>query len=616
MFRKTFISILAGVFLLAGCSEDEKKIRIGAKNFGESRIMAQMMAAILEEQGLPVEGVVEYANTPAILEALKRGDIDAYPEYNGTGLVMLGQSPVTDGDEALARVKKVFEPLGISWRERVGFANNYGLAMLPERAEELGVSTMSDLVPRSAEVTLGIEDDFIARPLDGLNPMVQRYGFEFGAVEQVPLSDRGQLYDNLLDGQVDVIEVYTTDGQIADYGLVILDDDLEFFPVYELAPIVRVSSLSAFDGLGGALDALGGILSNEEMQALNRKVDLEGRSPRAVARDTLARLGLIASGAVDAVDPLAIAASPLMAGGDLSSTALRAARRAYVGREVTITPVTQPLQAVSAGETRLAMVGAESFFDLSGPTPVRMDQYEGLAAVGSNAVHVIATTGDGSPSSLSTAGTLLVGPEGSASHRIATILKDGLGLSAELEVTAATTLAELLAGVDDGKVAIIAAPASESALRDAFDEGGLKLLPIAGWEDGGNLVKYPFLRKIRIPGGTYGLQFSPIETLSSQVVLAGPAPGSAAAAIGEQGPGATAAPSLKPVPASTVKALAGGIGGGELIDPVLPVAAAFAPSLPEPPAPMNPSADVSILNVALTLMFVWLFWLFVRREAR
>ncbi|MCU9847514.1 hypothetical protein OEZ60_05795 [Defluviimonas sp. WL0024] len=616
MSIRAIIAILATVLALAGCTEEDGKIRIGAKNFGESKILAHMMAAVIAEQGIPVEGVVEYENTPAILEALKRGDIDAYPEYNGTGLVMLGQSPLADGDAATERVKQIFEPLGISWRERIGVANNYGLAMLPERAEDMRLTDMSQLVRRSSEVTIGIEDDFTARPLDGLTPMTQRYGFEFGEIVEVPLSDRGTLYDQLLDGKVDVIEVYTTDGQIADYGLTLLQDDLQFFPVYELAPIVRLESLARHPALGGALDALGGRFTNEEMQALNRRVDLEGRSPEAVARDALARLGLIAAGAVEAEDPLMIAASPLLAESDLASTALRSARRAYVGREVTIDPSHDPLAEVANGNARLALVGAESFFDLSGPTPVRTEAFEGLAAVGANAVHLVSPTGDAGVGALSEATELIVGPEGSASYRIATILTDALGLTAALTVTDATSAGDLLTLLDaKGKVAVLPAPVGSDMIAAAFSSAELKLLPVDGWTQGANLVKYPFLRQTRIPGGSYGRQFTAVETLSSQAVLAGPAPVPAIATIGDQGPGATAAPALKPVPTSTVQALAAGITGGELIDPVLPLAAAFAPTLPTPPAAMNPSADVSVLNVALVLMFVWLFWLYVRREA-
>ena len=616
MLRTAIIAALSALLMLAGCSEEERKVRIGSKSFGESRILAHMMAAVVREQGIPVDGVVEYENTQAVLEALKRGDIDAYPEYNGTGLVMLGQSPLADGDAATERVKQIFEPLGISWRERVGFANNYGLAMLPARAEELNVTNMSDLVAIGGDLTLGIEDDFAARPLDGLNPMVQRYGIEFGSVEEVPLADRGQLYDKLLDGEVDVIEVYTTDGQIADYGLTILEDDLTFFPVYQLAPVVRLASLSEFPQLGAALDSLGGKFSDAEMQALNRKVDLEGRAPEAVARDALARAGVIDAGAVEAEDPLLIAASPYLAESDLAGTALRAARRAYTGREVSISPSHDPLAAVASGEVRLAMVGAESFFDISGPTPQRNEKFESVAAVGSNAVHLITSTGDGA-SRLADAKRIAVGPEGSASHVIGLILKDALGLGAEIVPNDVTAIGDLISTLGNAAdVVLVAAPIGDRALAQVFDAGDVRLLPIEGWADGGNLIKYPFLRSTRIPANTYGLVFVPVETLASQVVLAGPAPASVAEVIGEQGPGATAAPSLKPVPTSTVKALAGSIDGGDIVDPVLRTAAAFAPTLPEPPAAMNPSADVSILNVFIVLVFVWLFWLYVRPEVR
>ena len=616
MFRKTLVSVLAGALLLTGCTEDDRKVRIGAKNFGESRILAHMMAAVVEEQGIPVAGVVDYENTEAILEALKRGNIDAYPEYNGTGLVMLGQSPLTDGDEATAQVKKVFEPLGISWRDRVGFANNYGLVMLPERAEELGISTMSDLASVSSQTTIGIDSDFRDRPLDGFTPMNQLYGFDFASVVEVEQSDRGNLYDHVLNGSADVIEIYTTDGQIADYGLTLIEDDQSFFPIYELAPIVRIESLAEFAGLGAALDTLGGVLDEQTMQELNHKVDLEGRSEAVVARDTLARLGVISSGAVEAAEPLKIAASPILADSRLSTTALRAVRRAYTGREVVVSTASRPLDEVASGSARIAMVGAESFFDLSGPNPVRREQFESLAVVGSNIVHLVAAGSGGGAAALQDASELVVEGEGSASHRIATILKDGLGLSADITSVDASSTAELLGNVDGSKVAVVAAVAGDTGITGAFNQGNLKLLAVEGWEDGSNFVKYPFLRKARVPADTYDQQFVPVDTLSSQVVLAGPAPGSAQAAIGEQGPGATAAPSLKPVPSSTVSAMAASVTGGDLFDPVLRIASTFAPSLPEPPAPMNPSADVSILNVLLTLMFAWMAWLYIRREHR
>ena len=125
-----------------------------------------MMAELARHEGLKVAGVVDYETTQAIQEALKRGDIDAYPEYNGTGLVMLGQNPMTDGDAATARVKELYEPLGFSWRAKFGFANNYGLVMRAERASELGITTISELVSRAGDLSIGVEDDFTKRPLE------------------------------------------------------------------------------------------------------------------------------------------------------------------------------------------------------------------------------------------------------------------------------------------------------------------------------------------------------------------------------------------------------------------------------------------------------------------
>ena len=103
MTNRILFSLLALCMLLVGCSQEDATVKVGSKNFGESNILSHMIAILAKDQGLAVEGPVEYASTQAILEALRRGDIDVYPEYNGTGLVMLGQNPISDGDAAMER---------------------------------------------------------------------------------------------------------------------------------------------------------------------------------------------------------------------------------------------------------------------------------------------------------------------------------------------------------------------------------------------------------------------------------------------------------------------------------------------------------------------------------
>lgn len=614
MLTRAITVVFVAVLGLSACGDNKDKITIGAKNFGESRVLAEMMAALAEKQGVPVAGIVDYPTTQVILEALKRGDIDAYPDYNGTGLVMLGQNPTSDGDEAMSRVKEIYEPLGLSWLKRFGFANNYGLAIRQEQADELGVSTISDLIVHAPRMTIAIEDDFEKRPLDGFAPMTTRYGMEFGNVEVVPLDDRGTIYDRLIDADADVIEVYTTDGQIADYGLAVLEDDAEFFPVYEAAPLVRADALAMHSGLGVALDSLAGKIDADMMRELNGRVEIEGHSPRAVARDALARKGLLDSGAVVTDNPLLIATEPPFTGGTVEATALRAARQAFRGRNVQILSLAAPLDEVASGQARLALVSADAFFDVSTPAPIQIPGYEAVAAAGEALVHVVAAR-DGIQS-LSDAKTIAVGPAGSSSERIAKVLISGLGLSASpLAVDAGTTDA-LIEAVESGSAdaTVILAVEGDDAIEEGFLGGALKLLAPDGWKEGANLVRFPFLREARLPGQTYRGQLNPVETLRTQLVLAGPAPDTSDV-VGDLGPSSISV-SLSPISVAAVETLNGSIPGETLVDPVLPLAAALSPVLPDAPAAVNPSPDISILSLVIVIGLVWIFWLYARPKYR
>lgn len=614
MTARAALALVALVLALVGCDQREDQVRIGAKNFGESRILAEMMAALAEEQGLLVPPVTDYPTTQVILEALKLGEVDAYPDYNGTGLVMIGQNPMTDGDEAMVRVRELYEPLGLTWLDRLGFANDYGLVMRADRAAELGVSTISDLVGHAEQLTIAVEDDFTTRPLDGLQPMLARYGMAFGDVEVVPLDERGRVYDMLIDEAADIAEGYTTDGQIADYGLVVLTDDLGFFPVYQAAPLVRTDTLARHPELGAALAALAGKIDTELMRDLNRKVEIEGRPARGVARDALARLGLIEAGAVETTDPLVIAADASFIDGATGATTLRAARAAFSGREVQLTSSPDPIADVRSGAARLALTGADGFFDISTPSPTRTNAVEAVAAVGEGVVHVVAPR-DG-PTALADVRRLAVGPAGSSSARIGASIVSGLNLDAELVPLQDSSIAAAVAAVtgDAADAAIVVAVAGSEALKAAFAADQLSLLPLTGWKDGANLVRFPYLREARLPTRVYPGQFNPIDTLRLQLVLAGPAP-KTGDAIGDQGPSSIAS-GQSAISDTAIEALNAAIPNVSRIDPALPEAAALAPVLPKGPAAMNPAPDISLLSVALVMFLIWLVWLYARPERR
>lgn len=597
-----FIALLCFVGLVS-CDEAQDTLKIGGKDFSESTILSEMMATLAENAGIAVTRRTNLGDTRINLESLRRGEIDVYPEYNGTGLVMLGQPAMSDGDAAMERVRSLYQPLGLVWGERFGFANNYGLAMRAGRAEELGVTSISDLVEQAGNLRIGIEKNFQIRPLDGFGPMTARYGMEFGSVSIVAAEARTSLYDSLLDGSADVIEVFTTDGQIADLSLVLLDDDLNFFPVYQAAPLIRADALVRFPELQGTLNSLAAKLDAETMQRLNSQVDQDALAPREVARAALAEMGLIeADTGLDVSEPVLVAHSPLIGADAEMGTALRAVREAYPGRRVLLQAEPDPLGAVGAGAAPLALVAAVEFATLENDGQLTTRPFEAFGVVGQTYVHVV---GLGDTRRFADVDTLVTGPEGSASYRAAQIIASAVdGLSIAPTDDPAST---------DADAALVLAPIGSSVVQELLQDG--RLLPIDGWDAGNNLVRFPQLRQARVPARSYDGQMRAIETLSSQLVLSGPVVVDTDA-VGPQGPGASIPTAVSALSDNTVIALNTALGEGTGLDPAIRAAPVLTPTLPPPPAAVNPSSAISLMTALVFVLFGWLIWLYARPERR
>ena len=601
---------LAGSVLLlglVGCAPDESPLRIGGKDFAENQILSEMMAILAESAEIPVLRRIGLGPTLANLEGLKQGDIDLYAEYGGTGLVMLGQPPTSDGDEAIARVRELYAPLGLVWGERFGFRNNYGLAMTAARAAALGVVTISDLAEVAEPLSIGVDQNFETRPVDGLDPLLARYGIGFADTTVVAPEERVTLYDALLGGEHDVIEVFTTDGQISDLELVLLEDDLDFFPVYEAAPLVRSEALARFPKLQAQLDRLGGALDESLMRRLNSQVEIEGLAPESVARAALVELGLIdGSETLEITEPVRVAVESALVDSDETARALRAVRLAFPERRVIAEPVGDALAAAGRGETRVALASGVEFTGADGSER----PFEAAGSVGLAYVHLIAPPGGAT--SLAEVDTLLSGAPGSSGARTAEVFAAGLpGLQVVATDVGEEPDAEAAsaAGADAWLVLAPAGAASPGTL-----DGG-RLIPLTGWSEGNNRVRFPTLREARLPAGTYPGQDEPVETLAAQLLLAGPVVESAAA-TGPQGPAASAPTDVSPLSDESVQAIAEALGGGAVLDPAVPIADVLRASLPEGPASVNPSPDVSLLTVLVLLVLVWMAWLYARPERR
>jgi osmoprotectant transport system substrate-binding protein len=248
-------------------------IKIGSKDFTEAILVAEMYAQVLEQAGFTVERKFNLGGTPIAHEALVKGDIDLYPEYTSTGLLtMLKQQPISDPKEILAAVKKGYEEqYKLTWLDASPFNNTNALAMMKARADELGIKTYSDLAQKAPELVLGGPAEFAERE-DGIKGLQATYGgFQFKEFTQ--LGTGSLRYEALTSGQIDVTVAFGTDGQISGLGLALLQDDKTFYPIYNIAPVIRQDTLAANPQIAEALNTLAPFLTDDLMSGLNWQVD-------------------------------------------------------------------------------------------------------------------------------------------------------------------------------------------------------------------------------------------------------------------------------------------------------------------------------------------------------
>ena len=273
----------------------DRPVIVASKPFGESFLLAEMLAQLLEHHGIPVDRRPGLGATEIAFSALRADEIDVYPEYTGTGLLaILGEPPRSDPDEVYARVASEFERrFGVRWLPPLGFSNSYAIAVRRETAERYGLRTLSDLARVSPQLVAGFTPDFIGRP-DGLPGLEAAYGIRPRAVRALLAAVK---YQALAEGRVDVIDGYETDGFIARYDLVVLQDDRGFFPAYDAAAIVGPRLARDRPDAIAILTRLSARLTEERMRALNERIEVAGEPIPEVARSALRDLSLLGDSA-------------------------------------------------------------------------------------------------------------------------------------------------------------------------------------------------------------------------------------------------------------------------------------------------------------------------------
>jgi osmoprotectant transport system permease protein len=291
----TLLTLITAAPAVGQVSKDVAPIVVASKPFGESYLLAEMFAQLLEREGLPVKRIPGLGSTEIVFAAVRAGDVDVYPEYTGTGLIAILQDTMpeqalADRRQVFARVSEAFATrYGARWLPPLGFENTFALAVRGDTARQYHLRTLTDLARESSKLTAGFTPDFIQRS-DGLAGLMRVYGASIRPGTVRPLLPALK-YQALAEGAVDVIDGFSTDGLLARYQLVVLEDDRRFFPPYEAAALLGKRAAGRADVVS-ALTLLSGRLSEQTMRALNRRVEVDGEDVARVASSALDLVGL------------------------------------------------------------------------------------------------------------------------------------------------------------------------------------------------------------------------------------------------------------------------------------------------------------------------------------
>ena len=259
----------------ASLAADGGTLHVGSKRFTESYILGELLTQTAAPHARS-EHLQGLGNTAIVLEALKAGKIDVYPEYTGTITLEILKH---QDSPPLAQIQRELAPMGLGVAVPLGFNNTYALAT---RGEADGLRSLSALASMPG-LRFGLSHEFIGRQ-DGWPGLAQRYG-----LHQHPQGlDHGIAYEALMQKQVDVIDIYSTDAKIRQYGLRVLDDDRAYFPRYDAVLLYRLDAAQRFPQAWRAIAQLEGRIRAEDMIAMNAQAEIDGKPFATVAHDWIA----------------------------------------------------------------------------------------------------------------------------------------------------------------------------------------------------------------------------------------------------------------------------------------------------------------------------------------
>jgi osmoprotectant transport system permease protein len=296
MMRKRFTGLLLAVTmataLFTGCGKSETTtLQMATKPMTEQYIMGSMMKTLIEQDTDMKVEVTEGVGggTSNIEPAMEKGEFDFYPEYTGTGWNAVLKEESLYDESMFDKLQAGYDEKNMTWTGMMGFNNTYGLVVTKEVAEKYNVKTYSDLAAIADKLTFGAEYDFFERE-DGYDALCDTYGLKFKDTMDL---DIGLKYDALNQKKIDVMNIFTTDGQLSVSDAVVLEDDKGLYPSYMCGFVVRDEVLEEHPELQSVFDKMENLISDAEMADMNYQVETEGKEPEDVATAFLQEKGLI-----------------------------------------------------------------------------------------------------------------------------------------------------------------------------------------------------------------------------------------------------------------------------------------------------------------------------------
>lgn len=259
------------------CASDS--VVVGSKIFTESYILGEIAAQIIEkDSSVSVDRKFGIGNTGMLVESLKSGKVDVYPEYSGTLAETILKNPTL---RSLPDIKAALAPYGLTISDSLGFNNTYALAVKETFAEKNNLRTMSDLLTLKTPLRAAFSYEFMERD-DGFQGMVRRYAFPFSA-NQISQMEHSLVYQAIDEDAVDLIEIYSTDANIKKFNLRVLVDDLNYFPSYQAVWVARTAFTAEHPDQWAALKKYEGSINQNVILALNAEAELQKISFSTIA---------------------------------------------------------------------------------------------------------------------------------------------------------------------------------------------------------------------------------------------------------------------------------------------------------------------------------------------